>query len=615
MDFLYNSLSEHHKQPFGCLTQHELCRMMVSVPKDCPVQRLEVVLNSESGYGMRISFTREGETQDHWEYRTEFTLPRRGLYFYYFHVDASGRSFDLFRCGETGVSADGGEQWQVTCYPEGFRAPDAFCGAVMYQIFPDRFFREGSCDLTGKLEPYWVHDRWGETPHYLPDEHGEILNNDFFGGNLNGILTKLGYLKSLHVDVIYLNPISMAYSNHRYDTADYRRIDPMLGTDEDFSALCREAHALGMKVILDGVYSHTGSNSIYFDRKGVFGHGAYSDPDSPYRSWFDFQQYPDRYTSWWGIQTLPCVNEMNESYLDYIIRDEDSVIAHWLSLGADGFRLDVADELPDAFIAAFRARVKELKPDALLMGEVWEDASNKISYSVRRTYFSEGELDSVMNYPFRNAILGFMAAPNGDEFRRQVMTIVDHYPAPVLHSMMNSLSTHDTPRILTLLGDSFSGSKQEKAERYLNEAAFRLALAREKAAAVLQFALPGSPCIYYGDEAGLQGFEDPFNRRCYPWGNECAELLEFYRALTSVKHHSPALKRGGIAFEAVPQQCVCFTRRLDGQSIRIWVNGGQPLTLPAEGSPLLLHNSRLADGTLTLDQWGAAILLQEETLS
>ncbi len=614
MEFNYNCLSPQHKQPFGCVKQHELCQMMLEVPKDCSPVRVEVVISSDSGYGMQIAFTREGETDTHWQYRTEFSLPRRGLYFYHFRVEVHDCSFNLFRSGETKVATNEGDRWQLTCYPADFQTPKAFAGAVMYQIFPDRFYREGDCDLTGKLEPFWVHDRWGETPHYLPDEHGEILNNDFFGGNLNGIRKKLDYLESLGVDVLYLNPISMALSNHRYDTADYRRVDPMLGTDEDFAALCEAAHQRNMKVILDGVYSHTGSNSVYFDRKNVFGHGAYSDPDSPYRSWYDFQQYPDRYTSWWGIATLPCVNEMNDSYLDYIIRNEDSVIAHWLALGADGFRLDVADELPDEFIAAFRARVKELNPEALLLGEVWEDASNKISYSVRRKYFSEGELDSVMNYPFRNAIFGFLANGNGDEFRRQVMTIVEHYPEPVLHCIMNSLSTHDTPRVLTLLGDSFSGSKAEKAERYLTPDALERAVIREKAASVLQFTLPGSPCIYYGDEAGVEGFEDPLNRRCFPWGNEHAVLLEHYRNLSHIRRKAPVFKTGNIAFEPTPSQTVCFTRKLAGQrTARVVVHGGeQPLSVPLDGELILLHNGRQDGDRLVLDQWGVAIILKDK---
>lgn len=613
MSILFNCLSQEYKKPFGCLRQHQLCRLTVKVPASFSVTRLEVVLNSESGYGMRVSFTQEFVDGDYLGYRTEFSLPRCGLYFYYFHCDTLSSSFDLYRRGESETDIDHGDCWQLTCYPENYQTPLDYAGAVMYQIFPDRFFRDGTCDLSEKLGPYWVHENWNDTPHFRPNERGKVLNNDFFGGNFQGICRKLDHLQSLHVGVLYLNPISMAFSNHRYDTADYKRPDPMLGTERDFSALCEAAHARGMKVILDGVFSHTGSNSVYFDQEGVFGHGAVSDPQSPYRQWFDFQEYPHRYTSWWGIDTLPCVKELDPSYLDYIVNDTHSVIAHWLALGADGFRLDVADELPDEFIAAFRRRLKELNPNALLLGEVWEDASNKISYGVRRKYFSGGELDSVMNYPFRNAILSFMAHCDADSFRASIMSIVEHYPSQVLHCLMNSLSTHDTPRILTLLGDDFHGSKEEKAERYLNDGARTWAIAREIAAAVLQFTLPGMPCLYYGDEAGLEGFEDPFNRRCYPWGRENTELLEFYRTLTAIKAEYAALKTGEIHFRSADTQVIAFTRTLNGQRVHTIVNGGWPsVTFPAVGKTLLLHWGRQENGQLTLDQWGTAILAEQE---
>ncbi|HCO62216.1 MAG TPA: alpha-glycosidase [Clostridiales bacterium] len=608
----FNSLSGRYKRPFGCLKQHQLCQLMVEVPKDCPLTHLEVVVECETGYALRVSFTREGESQDYWEYRTEFSLPRPGLYFYHFDVQLIHTSFTLYRAGETGLRANEGDSWQITCYPEDFNPPEDFQGAVMYQIFPDRFYRAGTCDLQGKLQPYWVHEQWGETPHYLPDANGEILNNDFFGGNLKGIEKKLNYLASLGTDVIYLNPICMGFSNHRYDTADYKRVDPMLGTDQDFADLCAAAHALGMKVVLDGVFSHTGSNSVYFDKNHLFGNGAVSNPNSPYRSWYDFQHYPDQYTSWWGIATLPCVNEMDDSFLDYIVRDANSVIAHWMGLGADGFRLDVADELPDAFIAAFRKRLKELNPDAWLIGEVWEDASNKISYGVRRQYFSAGELDGVMNYPFRNAILGFMSNSDGDAFRRQIMSIVEHYPAPVLHSVMNSLSTHDTPRILTLLGAPFHGSKEEKARHALAPEEREQAIRREQAAAMLQFTLPGSPCIYYGDEAGLEGHEDPFNRRCFPWGNEHIELMNFYRMLSRLKHTYHALRRGDIFFLPAPPQCICYIRQHQGSQIRVLVSGGQGCSVPRSGKVLLLHNGTASDDQVTLAPWGGVIIEEGE---
>lgn len=611
MNVAYNCLLEEYKTPFGCVRENQPCRLTVKVPEYYSVTGVEVILTTDTSYGMRVSFELTGTRDGYQIYKTEFSLSRCGLYFYHFCCQGTQGPFHVFRCGESDTSNNQGDLWQLTCYPANFQPPAAYAGAVMYQIFPDRFYRSGTCDLSDKLQPYWVHENWEDTPHFLPNENGEVLNNDFFGGNFRGIREKLPYLKGLHVDVIYLNPISMAFSNHRYDTANYLRPDPMLGSEAEFSALCDQAHKLGMKVILDGVFSHTGSNSVYFDRNHIFGHGALSDPNSPFRSWFDFQEYPNRYTSWWGIDTLPCVNEMDPTYLEYIISGPNSVIAHWLGLGADGFRLDVADELPDSFIALFRKHLKALNPDALLLGEVWEDASNKISYGARRKYFSAGELDSVMNYPFRSAILSFMAHPDSKSFRSAILSVVEHYPQEVLHCLMNSLSTHDTPRILTLLGDSFEGSKQEKANRFLSEESRLWAIRRECAAAVLQFTLPGMPCIYYGDEAGLEGFEDPFNRRCFPWGHEIKDLQQVYKQLTQLKGQYSALKQGNILFDNPNDTVIHFVRTLAHQHIHTFVNGGSDtVSLPITGQLLFQTHASKEKRLLHLEPWGAAIMIE-----
>ncbi|MBE7022006.1 MAG: glycoside hydrolase family 13 protein, partial [Ruminococcaceae bacterium] len=404
MRILYNSKDEYHKSPFGCLRQNEMCNLRIKIPMSCQTVSVCLCIKSEEGFEMIVPFRFEATDDGYEVYTTTFSLFANGLYFYYFKITTQNETFDLFKQGDdTNIAV--GDLWQLTCFDKDYDTPADFKGRVMYQIFPDRFAKSGTVDPAGKLEPYQLHENTTDTPVYLPNEEGRITNSDFFGGNLKGITEKLPYLKNMGIGIIYLNPIFMAYSNHRYDTADYKKIDPLLGTEQDFVSLCKEAHRLDIKIILDGVFSHTGSNSVYFDEKGVFGNGAVSNQNSPYRDWYQFQDYPTKYTSWWGIDTLPCVDELNEDYMDYIIYAQDSVISHWLKLGADGFRLDVADELPDEFIAAFHKKLKEMNPDALLLGEVWEDASNKISYSKRRKYFSDSNLDSVMNYPFKEAII------------------------------------------------------------------------------------------------------------------------------------------------------------------------------------------------------------------
>ena len=343
----------------------------------------------------------------------------------------------------------------------------------------------------------------------------------------------MDYIASLGTTILYLNPISKSFSSHRYDTGDYKTPDPMLGTEADFAELCAQAHAHGIRVVLDGVYSHTGSNSLYFDKERTFGgNGAYCTKDSPYYSWYTFYHYPDSYNCWWNFDTLPTVNKMDPKFVDYVITGEDSVLAHWLKLGADGFRLDVVDELPDEFVLLLKKRLRELKPDALLIGEVWEDASNKIAYSRRRRYFVDGELDSCMNYPFRTAILNFIKGlDDGRGLAETVMTIAENYPPQVLLCNMNLLGTHDTPRILTALVDDFEGSREELAKRHLSHNQYYTAQERLMRASFLQFTLPGAPSIYYGDEAGMEGGKDPFNRRTYPWGREDTDLRDHFLRL------------------------------------------------------------------------------------
>lgn len=598
MRILYDSRDEQYKQPFGVLTQGQRCVIRVKIPKELEARFVQLVAEREDDNpALEFPFSWAGGEDDYDVFRCEFSIPAKGLYFYWFRITAKTGSFRLFRQGRD-TNMEEGERWQLSVVPETFTVPRDFQGRVMYQIFPDRFAREGSCELTGKLEPYILREDWGGLPEYRPDPAtGEILCNDFFGGNFKGITARLPYLHSLGVGVVYLNPIGMAFSNHRYDTADYKRPDPMLGTEEDFRALCAAAHKLDIKVILDGVYSHTGANSVYFDRKGIFGNGAYHNGEaSPYYSWYTFQHWPDKYESWWGFATLPNVNEMDERYLDYIIRDEDSVIAHWLRLGADGFRLDVADELPDEFIRRFKGKLRLLKPDALLLGEVWEDASNKSAYSVRRRYFTDGELDSVMNYPWRSAIIAFLRSQDdGSALGESIMTIAENYPPQVLQALMNPLSTHDTPRILTTLVGDFQGDREYQARVRLSYEQREFAFERLRLAAFLQYALPGCPCVYYGDEAGMEGCRDPFNRGCFPWGHEDRRFVEFYRGLGQLKNNSLALRTGSVRVTRAGEGKIVFLRQTEAQTVLCCVNRtGGPLWV--EGRYSLMSQNAYRDG-------------------
>ena len=457
--------------------------------------------------------------------------------------------------------------WQLTVYDGNSTTPEWFGNGVTYQIFPDRFCRLGIPDATGMVGNRVVHQRWDEPMVHRPNEKGEILNNDYFGGSLQGIRSKLDYLQSLSVTTLYLCPIFEAASNHRYNTADYMRIDPMLGTEEDFRQLCADAAERGIRIMLDGVFNHTGSNSRYFNADGFYPElGAAQSKDSPYYEWFNFTHWPTHYDSWWGVHTLPAVNENDKAYRDFIITGEDSVVRHWLRAGASGWRLDVADELPDDFIADIRRVMEEEKPDSFLLGEVWEDGTNKIAYSRRRRYLLGSETHGLMNYPFRNATLAWLTGGDADAFRESMETIRENYPPQAFHSCLNILGTHDTPRILTLLGVDSALSLDSKDAR----AAFRLTprdyqrgLERLKLAAMLAFTFPGSPTVFYGDEAGMQGFEDPLNRGTYPWGKENTDLVDFYRTLGKLRKERSSLQRGDITYLYAKEGGLVF-RRIDG---------------------------------------------------
>ncbi len=608
MNILYDSKNGAFKTPFGALHQDEKCSISIKIPRTFAVLNVFIVIECDGVFFKKIPLLWENLDFGYDVYSATFYLEKTGLYFYYFEIEDKNSTYNISK--KDGQIIKGlFEKWQITCFDKNYSPPKGFEGGVMYQIFPDRFYFEKLCNTEGKLKPFFIHKSTDECPVFLPDPNGIIKNNDFFGGNLAGITKKLPYLKSLGVNILYLNPIFMAFSNHRYDTADYLCPDPLLGTSEDFKFLCDTAHKEGFKIILDGVFSHTGSNSRYFDKENIFSGGAYKNPSSPYYEWYDFSS-PEKYTSWWGIDTLPCVNEENPSYKNFIIENPDSVIAYWLNMGADGFRLDVADELPDSFIMALSKKVRSLKPDGIVIGEVWEDASNKISYGKRRTYFSSAEgveLDSVMNYPFRNAILDVLLGKiTPSIFADIIMGIAENYPSPVFFNLMNSLSTHDTERILNLLSDIYPPSKEERANFYLNGDQLSLALKKEETAVFLQFLLPGIPCIYYGDEAGLQGFEDPFNRRFFPWGKENHNLINFYKDMACLRKLIPYDSK---IFFAKHDFCIIFKR---GNFISVCNTKNMPCNIDFEDVvPCYFKNAKLSQNTLFLKPYGIALLEQK----
>lgn len=500
-----------------------------------------------------------------------------GLYFYNFYIENHG----FISCGylEKGILTNRDEPFLLIIYTKDYQTPNWFKGGVMYQIFPDRFYKKGSVsDIDGRI----YRDDWGGLPSYSPNENGKVLNNDFFGGNFKGIEEKMPYLKALGVTVIYLNPVFEAASNHRYDTSDYMHIDPYLGTEQDFSDLIESAKKHGIRIILDGVFNHTGDNSVYFNKYGKYPSvGAYQSKDSPYYSWYSFQEFPNRYNSWWGIDILPEVNENSKEYQDFIF-GKGGVLKKWLGFGIGGYRLDVADELPDFFLKKLRKSVKEEDPDAIIIGEVWEDASNKIAYSQRREYLQGYELDSVMNYPLKDGIIRYILTENATELLHCIRVLINHYPKQTLDCVMNILGTHDTSRILTVLGGIICYNKDEMAssKAFLSKTEKKKAVEKLKMAAVLQYTLPGVPCIYYGDENAMEGHIDPFCRRCFDWGNLNNDLIAFYQTLGKLREKYISIFKEG-TFQALysADGFLYYKRTAETKTVYIAVNNSSKTKL------------------------------------
>ena len=535
---IYDSWNPAHKSVFGALKTGEKCTFTIDLAGLGAYNPLLVIYRPYYKESF-LSMTYAGNSK----FTVDFTPEESGVYFYYFAVQIDGTRRFIRRKHGHEARLDDGQDFQLTVYDADFKTPDFIKGGTMYQIFPDRFFKSRQ-KHDNIPEGRILRKDWGGTPSFAPDSEGKVKNNDFFGGDLHGIELKLPYLKEMGVTCIYLNPIFESHENHRYSTADYMKVDPLLGTNEDFSKLCKSAKKLGISIILDGVFSHTGADSIYFNKYNRYDTvGAYNSKESPYNEWYSFRNFPDDYESWWGFETLPNVVETNEKYLDFIC-GKKGVLEYWLSKGAAGYRLDVADELPDEFLDELRKTVKAKGEENLIIGEVWEDASNKESYGKRRRYLNGKQLDSVMNYPFKDAIIDYMITADAKKFVRRIMTIFENYPKPSLNTLMTSLSTHDTPRLLTRLIGREIGDKAEQAVTVLPDDMYNIGVKLSKCAAVLQFFLPGVPCVYYGDEAGMQGYQDPFNRGCFDWNNINEELHSFYTELGKIRGEQSCLKEG-----------------------------------------------------------------------
>jgi len=553
------------KTPVLSSKEDDVLRFTFFIPGE---SALTLLIRSDDGtIEYDIPMLKSGNT-----YTCEASLSCKGLYFY--SVSNKYNQFlDYTEDGKPFFSRKHVSAQHIVVSRDYIPAEE-FYGGIAYQIFPDRFAVDGE---TVHLPRRVYHKDLADIPYWRPDSEGKIRNNDFYGGNIRGIISRLDYLASLGVTLIYLNPIFEAASNHRYDTGNYLKIDPQLGTEDDFRELCAEARSRGIRIILDGVFSHTGDDSIYFNRYGHYGsEGAYQSRKSPYFQWYKFCRWPDQYDSWWGIDTLPEVDETEPSYRAFIT-GEGGVIDHWMQAGASGFRLDVADELPDSFIAEVRDAIRRNDPEGLLIGEVWEDASNKISYSERRKYFWGDELDGCMNYPFKNAVLDYMRTGNAECFEKTVSEIILHYPAQMLHSCLNMLSSHDTERAINALAapESVKCSREQQSSMILCRGDYMRGVEMLKLAYALMFFLPGIPMIYYGDEIGLQGGKDPFCRGFFCEDKADRNLLDSIHAICSRRTElRDILKDADTEFFRADSGCIGFRRISEKGKLAFMINMG-----------------------------------------
>lgn len=581
---IFNSRDKSYKSIRSAIATDEQCKFRIIVPRDCRCSCATLAItkdgeNEDTAYYGMFWAGMCGDYHEYWELHFSATTP--GLYFYHFELDTPwGKSLIMNTGNGIGDFSAQGNEFQQTVYDKNFKTPDFLKGGIIYQIFPDRFYHSGA--EKKNMPSTRILRRWGETPYWKEEQMNGIWNNDYFGGDLKGIEEKLPYIADLGVNCIYINPIFEAHSNHRYDTADYEKIDPLLGTEEDLKSLCKTAkEKYGISIILDGVFSHTGCDSKYFN---LYNHyntlGAYNSTESPYFSWYKFINWPDDYHAWWGIKLLPEVIEEDESYRNYIC-GKDGILRKWLRCGISGWRLDVADELPDIFLDDLRKAVKEENENAVIIGEVWEDATNKFAYGQRRKYLLGEELDSVMNYPFADAVLNFVRYGHGEYFFDSVMNIVENYPPQVLNVLMNHIGTHDTERAITRLAgpdNEGRGRDWQFANNKLPSYDYLKGISMMKMASLIQFTLPGVPSIYYGDEIGMQGMKDPFNRACMQWDNHNEELLKWYKRLGQIRNGAKALIDG----EFVPVFCensaIAYERVSSDNSVLVAVNNNDEET-------------------------------------
>ena len=577
---IYCSLDPKCKDPIGPAKEKTKVDFRIRLDKTSVVENPKLVIFRIDKWDERkeVDLEFSDASMNNNYYSCSYTPDVADVYYYYFTLSINGKYVEI-RKDRFSRSCFGGKEnecFQLTVFTKDISVPDFMKGAIFYQIFPDRFCNSGQPKENVPTDRK-IHGDWYENPDYLPNENGLILNDDYFGGDLKGIPQKLDYISSLGVSIIYLNPIFEAHSNHRYNTADYLKIDPLVGKEEDFEELCKEANARGIRIILDGVFNHTGSDSVYFNKERRYATvGAYSSKDSPYYNWYCFFNYPNGYDSWWGFDTLPKINKNSEEAIEFFC----SVVKKWIRLGASGFRFDVVDELTNCMLYRLSKSIKEERvydSQPSVIGEVWEDVSTKEAYGERKHYFTENTLDSAMNYVYKDALFYYFENKDAEALLDTIIRTIENYPKDNLDAMMNMISGHDIERAITRLAKGAAGGRDrywQAMNDYMDPSMYERAKNMLKQMAIIEYFLPGNPCLYYGDEAGVYGFKDPHNRKTYPWGREDKELIQFFQKLGGIRKENAFLKDAGFLPLIFHGGLCTFARNslTDDQKIYVGVN-------------------------------------------
>ena len=551
------------------------CDYLVTVKVPMDMGWIHCVSFNIDGMNFSLSHIRNDDRYSY--FSSVVSLSTKAVYHYYFSFISNIKKYYI---GKDNSILDNISFENMDKISVNFEVPSWVKGKIMYHIFVDRF-RKSNNNLLVPISNRNIHYSFDEDMIIGPDSKG-IWNNDFYGGNLEGIMESLPYIKSLGVSIIYLSPIVLSQSNHRYDASDYSVVDTYVGSNDDLKRLCDKAHSMDIKIVLDAVFNHTGNDSKYFNQYGNFNElGAYQSDKSKYYSFYRKHYYNNNtyFDYWWGMKNLPVCDSNSLEWQEYIC-GTGGIIDLWFSLGIDGLRLDVADELSDDFIYEIRNAVKRNKSDGFILGEVWKNPMR-----MNRGYLSSGRgMDSVMNYPLADSLIRYFKYSDVYKLSDVLKQIVNEYPDDTINSLMNFTSTHDISRAINIFSsnefnyygewawDLNNNDRNWQKEYKLTDKQYKYGKSMYKAYVYSLVFLPGILSIFYGDEAGLQGMGNLANRKPFPWNSYDYDMLDYFKYIGNVRNKETFLCDAKLNVIDINNNYFMFERYSKDESALITIN-------------------------------------------